>query len=123
MASAASSPFAADPDCLGLAMRIIKEGVPDFTEEQRRRIAANPAFRKRLVQVEQCRKSAPKRGIDFGCYVKSFANEEHAALRQCWTTSNRSQADCIEQIYNTCDRLKQSWDALIISAAPEALEI
>ena len=122
-AAAASSPFSADPECMALALRIIKDGVPEFTDMQRRRIIGNPASRDRLQQVEQCRKTAPKQGIEFGCYIKAFLPQEHAVLRKCWTKHGRSHAACLDEIYTTCDKLKQSWDSLLLSAAPSYVEL
>ena len=112
----ASSPFAADPDCLQLALRIIKQGVPDMSETQMRRIV-DPESRERFEKITKCRKEG---GIDFACFLKNFAEEEHREWRLCWTKHNRQTECCLNEIYAVCDKMRGEWSALILSGIERA---
>ena len=103
---------------MALALRLIREGLPEFTAAQRRQIARSAESSKLVDEMEQCRKPAPHRGVDFGCFLTTFLPQEHAALTQCWTTrrAREPQIDCLEQIYHTCDRIHNVWSRYLLTA-------
>ncbi len=117
-AKLASTPFAGDPDCLALALRIIKEGVPDFSATQMQKVMKSPGGAEDWLKLEQCKKiqieaMKAKTGLDFGCFVKQFIPNEFDSLTQCWQ-AHRDRNICRKQIFEACDALHSQWSRILL---------
>ena len=104
------SPFAADSDCLELAVRIIKQGVPDYSDAQIARIQSKKSNLREFEKFAQCER--PNGKIDFGKFAKDFFPAENEALGRCWR-EHRSAEKCATEIVAACDRMQQEWAKLM----------
>ena len=112
MQALASSPFASDPECLALALRIIKEGAPDFNDSQMRKVFSSKKGQEDWFKLEKCKKK--RGGLDFSCFVNEFLSDDFDELKQCWQTKKDPHI-CAPQILRACDAIHTAWNKIVAS--------
>jgi len=96
--------FSADPECLGLVVRIVKSGLPDFSPAQ---IRQNPDFKK-WENLQKCRRG---NGADFHCVADQLFPAENDKMKTCFQKNEK----CEKEIFRVCEKLQSEWSNLLFS--------
>ena len=102
------SPFSADSDCLSLAVRIIKEGIPDFSPHQIREMNS---MQNEFRELQQCKRRS---GADFACVADKLFPDEFRNLSKCWK-DYKDKEICRDQIFDVCKKLHCEWSTLVFA--------
>jgi len=102
-------PFSRDSDCLSLAVRIVREGLPDFSPAQIKRIGNHKEF----FELEKCSK---RKGADFACVCDKLIPQEFSNLNGCLKTFRKNEK-CENEIFAACEKLQTKWSALLLSGS------
>jgi hypothetical protein len=105
-------PFSKDPECLALAIRIVKEGLPDFSPAQLKAMRDKQIW----AELQQCRRNP--NGVDFGCVCQKMFPAEMEKLDRCWKRFKNKDI-CERQIFRACEKMQETWSQLLFSVEPK----
>jgi hypothetical protein len=91
-------------------VRIVKEGLPDFSPQQIRKMKKE---RIEWEELQQCRRRG---GADFACVADKLFPGQFKNLSKCWTV-HKSKEKCGDEIFQVCERLHTKWSSLVFAGS------